>query len=177
MVDFSTKDPFIQVHDAIWAALEADNSVNDFPSLVAVGNRIKYTGADRSPEKRQHAAADFPDVRLKPRGGPYFSPGRGASSRTTFLVKRWSLEIATGDQRVDGDERLFAIQWAALQAIVDADNLGLDFVQNVSFVDEAQDVEGVEQIDGDVRLNQWAVVLVIEVVMNIDTETWLRRTT
>jgi hypothetical protein len=106
-------DPFTLVHDALWAALEANS---DFTDAVPEQNRIKFSGNDRSPVKDRITSADTPDVRIVMQSLAARETGvsNGEFDRVRFLI-----ELATGDQRLDA--RAFPIVWAIRQAIYSAD--------------------------------------------------------
>jgi len=107
-------DPYTLVHDALWAALEAHS---DFTNLVPVGNRIKFSGDDRSPIKDRITSADTPDVRIAMRS--LTCRDTGASGPSEMDRVQFNVELATGDQRLDA--RAFPIVWAIRQAIFNAD--------------------------------------------------------
>jgi len=119
----TSNDPFSQVDRALWDLLEAHEGFTD---RVRSGNRIKFSGGgSRSPMKDQVSEADLPEVRLIPTGG---TPTLEIDSHTCQVVRRWEIQIATGDQRVDeaGDltgtdkaygASLLPVEWEILRAM------------------------------------------------------------
>lgn len=107
-------DPYTLVYNTLWAALEGHS---DFTDLVPIKNRIRFTGDDRSPIKAKLASADTPDVRIVMQ--QVVMRETGASGGTEADRVRFTVELATGDQRLDA--RAFPITWAIRQAIYGAD--------------------------------------------------------
>lgn len=104
-----TKDPFTLVYDALWELLEAHEGFTD---LVRLRNRVKFSGADRSPIKETISPADVPEVRLVCVGGtPHIQRTSGSSSCT----KVFEVQLASGDQRYD--ESLFPVEWEIYKAL------------------------------------------------------------
>jgi len=103
-------DPITQVYNALWALLETHTP---FTQLVALKNRIKYTGINRDPEKEQVLTEDLPEVRIVPTDT---TPHLQATSSTTKILKKFRIEVASGDQRVDAG--LFAIEWEIYRALL-----------------------------------------------------------
>ena len=102
-------DPFTQVHNALFGLL---TSWTNFSNAVVEGNRITFTGDDRDPIKDQVSEADLPECRLVPVGG---EPAVQRTSSTTTIKRRWVIELATGDQRVDF--RLLPLEWEIFRAL------------------------------------------------------------
>ena len=103
------RDPIIQVHDALWALLEAHAPL---ASMVKVKNRVKLSGSNRDPLKAEISDADLPELRITPSSS---KPHLQRTSNGSSLVKRFRVEVATGDQRVDAG--LFALEWEIYRAL------------------------------------------------------------
>lgn len=101
-------DPLSLVYDALWDILEAHKP---FTRLIKPGNRIKYSGR-RDPEKDGSGDSDYPKVRILPVGGETHLERTSSSG---FLSKRFQIQVATGDRRVD--ERLFPVEWEIIRAM------------------------------------------------------------
>ena len=106
-------DPFTLVHNALWALLEAHQG---FVNLVPANNRIKFTGDLRAPIKDQISTADLPEVRIVPTGGEAHLK---RTSNSSSVLKRWEIQVSTGDQRVDYTKGVFAVEWEILIALQD----------------------------------------------------------
>jgi len=102
-------DPFTLVYEALRGILEGNA---DFARVVKKNNRMFYVGPSRRPEKDVPQDSDRPEVRLAPSGG---EAHLGATSSSSKIVKRFRIEVATGDMRVD--ERLFPVQWSIYRAM------------------------------------------------------------
>lgn len=111
------QNPFTQVYNALWTMLEAHTGFTD---LVRIGNRIKFTGTRTDPNKPEIMTADLPEVRLIPIGT---SPHIQRTSNSGSVVKRFEIQLATGQIRLDqeGSEgigaSLFPIEWEILRAM------------------------------------------------------------
>ena len=104
-------DPYTAVVDGLWALLE---SKDYFTDLVAVSNRIKFTGSDRSPIKREVGEGDLIEVRVLPVScTPH--PERTSNGETEDVT--FEIQVSTGDQRIDAG--VFPIHWAIKRALVD----------------------------------------------------------
>lgn len=106
-----SSDPFSLVYRALWSMLESHTG---FTGLVRTGNRIKFSGAGRDPMKSEILSADLPEVRIVPAGGP---PMLMRTSSSGSVVKRFQIQIATGEQRTDQTESLFAVEWEIIKAM------------------------------------------------------------
>lgn len=105
----SELDPFTIVHRALWDLVEADEG---FTELVAVGNRIKFTGLDRSPKKDKIAEADLPEVMLVSES---WGGNLHATSSHSLLTRQYTFIISTGDYRIC--EKLYPVEFAILRAL------------------------------------------------------------
>lgn len=105
------KDPFTQVHDAIWDILEANSA---FTSLVSAGNRIKFSDTSnvKDPIKDSVLAADLPEVRVICEAIRHHLQ---ATSSTTFAVAVWSIQVSSGDLRFQA--ALFPVMWQIYRAM------------------------------------------------------------
>ena len=89
------KDPMSKVYDALWTMLENHSG---FAGKVKIGNRIKYSGENRDPEKQEILDGDLPEVRIIPVSG---DPHLQRTSNSSSFIKMFELQITTGDPRVD----------------------------------------------------------------------------
>jgi hypothetical protein len=101
-------DPITQVHDALWSLLEAHTPFTD---TVRNSNRIKFTGASRSPDKDTHSSGDYPEVRIIPVGS---SPHIQRTSSSSTLVKSFAIQVSSGDQRAN---ILYDLEWEIYRAM------------------------------------------------------------
>lgn len=105
-------DPLSMVYSALWSLLE---DTGDFSARVKDANRVKYIGKlDRLPEKDEVLTADLPEVRIVATGG---IPHQRRTSNSSFLLKRFAIQISTGDRRLDAE--LFPVEWAVYKALAD----------------------------------------------------------
>lgn len=103
---------FWEVHDKLWDLLEAKTTFTD---LVPVGNRIKFTGSKRMPEKEMASIADTPEVKVWCAG--VTSIDRRASNSTTMQIQ-WEVLVHSGQQSF---EQFFNVQWAVWAALMNWD--------------------------------------------------------
>ena len=96
-------DPLSKVYNTLWSALESNA---EFTSLVAAGNRIKFSGTDTSPIKDNMITEDFPEVRIIPIST---TPHSNRSSNSSSLVKQFAVQMLSGDQRVTANH--FPLEW------------------------------------------------------------------
>lgn len=153
-------DPFTQVYRKLWETLLAEPEVK---RRVRPGNRIDYATDDRDPEGSRGGLTDaFPEMRIKPTGGPFKLFG---SNTHSFAIKTFNIEIETGDMRVHRE--MFPLEWAIFKALskTQDSNLGLPFVMNVTY-ESVNDLDTAP--DGRV-LNQWATLIAVTVEMVFDT--------
>ena len=164
----ATTNPLTQVYEAFWTLLEANSG---FTSLVSVGNRIKYTGEGRNPEKRGAQASDYPRVRIRESAGKVTL---SKSSNSTFYVKQYEIQVATGDQEytsmhdvefqilramADWYDTMSALQWT-----VDSSY----FAKNCHLLDTRQMLDNKEQNQ---NIRGWSTVWACTVDMWFNTET------
>lgn len=107
----SDLDPITQVHNAIWELLLAHPP---FADAVKEGNRILFTGTSRGPIKDEVSTADLPEVRLVPAGA---ATQLQRTSNGSSLVKRFAIQVRTGEQRVDAG--LYPLEWEIYRALAD----------------------------------------------------------
>lgn len=135
-------DPYTQVYDAIWDTLE---SSVDFTNLVRVGNRIKFAGDSRAPDKEHVMDADFPEVRVVTSGDV---PHPLRTSSHSSVQKTFAIQIVTGDRLLDA--RIFPVQWAVHRALTNWPNtLGALTWNGEKYVTSFQFTEGVSNVDDD----------------------------
>lgn len=96
-------DPLSTLYDALWTMLEAHSGFTD---LVRIGNRVKFAGEMRDPEKSMVLSADRPTVGILAEGG---LPHLEATSNASFLTARFQIIVITGDLRLD--EELYPVTW------------------------------------------------------------------
>ena len=151
------RDPFSQVHDALWDALD---NFKPFTDLVREGNRVKLNTRDANPVKQTRSTVDAPEVRIEASG---LVVNLFATSTSSFIDQLYSIEIQTDDLRMNN--KLFPVQWAIIRAIAQLDlNLGLSFVSKVII----GDYELGENDDG---AKGWQAVISVEVDMIFNRET------
>ncbi len=110
------KDPFTQVHDAIWDILEASS---EFTAAVPVGNRIKFSGTNvKDPIKDSVLDSDLPEVRLTME---QLRPHLQRTSSTSTAVTAWSFQISSGDLRFEAS--LFPLSWIIYKAMSNWDGV------------------------------------------------------
>jgi hypothetical protein len=160
-------NPFTQVYDGLWTLLETS------PAFAALepGNKIKYTGDDRSPEKRGAMFGDYLEVRIRE------SIGRvelHPSSSGVHYRKRYKIQIATGDQRLAD---MHDIEYQMLRAMADWPTVmdAIKWDENDTKIVRAFDVLETEQSLDNKELNQnirgWTTVWNIELLLYFATET------
>lgn len=103
-------DPMSMVYDALWELAEAWTPLT---SLVKVGNRIKFSGDNRDPVKRQVSDADLPELVL---GCTAFSPHMLRTSCGSSMDVTFEWMISAGDQRLDA--ALFPVVWELHRAMI-----------------------------------------------------------
>jgi hypothetical protein len=107
----SASNPLTAVYNALWTLLEQHRG---FTALVRPGNRIKFAGARRDPMKAEICEGDLPEVRLTCTGG---SAQIQRTSSSGSITKRFEVQIATGDQRLEYDAGVLAVEWEVLKAM------------------------------------------------------------
>lgn len=105
----TARDPLSMVFLATWDLLEAHKPFTD---LVKPRNRIKLLGDNRDPDKEQISTEDLPEVRIIPAGG---TPHLQHTSTGSSWLKRWNIQVSTGDMRVD--HLLFPVAWETYRAM------------------------------------------------------------
>lgn len=160
-------DPFTQVYNAIWTELLAEPFI---AAQVAAGNRIKFAGIttnSRSPDKDNVASKDFPELRIVPTEG---TPKLHASSNSANVSQRYSVQICSGDQRLD--QVYFPLKWAVVRALSKWIKSGralreltwnaATFVRDVQL---EQMPDGVREADANRGIFQWSTAAAIRVDM------------
>ncbi len=135
-----------------------------FTAGVAAGNRVKFTSADRAPAKDEVSSADLPEVRLVPTVG---TPHTERTSNSSSVVKRWEVQVSTGDQRLD--VAAFPLEWEVLRAmhdwrtrLVTLEWAGKKYVKRCQCVESSV---GVSNSDLDRGIRGWSTIMVLEVEM------------
>jgi len=155
----ATDNPFIEVYDKLWELLE---SVADFTSLVKVGNRIKLSASKSDPFKDAVQDSDFPEVQILPGGG---KSNLFATSSTHFVDQVYFLRSVTGELNAI---TIFGLKWAMIKALAKTeDNLGLDYIQNITISDAQDNIEVGEENRG--RLG-WRGMIAINVEMKFSKD-------
>lgn len=155
-------DPFSQVHDALWALLEGSD---DFCAMVQPGNRCKFNTANRDPVKAEAVSADFPEVRIIPVST---TPHYHHTSSSSSFVKKWKIEVSTGDQRTN--LYLFPLEWvihkALCQWVTALTSLKWNDTPYVKTVRTTTVGDGVASIDLERGITGWASL------WECETELW-----
>ena len=161
----ASTNPFVMIHEALWSLLEANS---DFTSLVKPGNRIKFTNDNvRDPEK-VGLTGSYPKVRIETQGGAsrFYRTSNGTS-----IVKRYVIQVASGDKRLS---KCLDVEWAIFRALADwiTTMEALTWGGN-SFVKRC-DPLGIEETLDNQALNQgargWSAVWAGEIEMWFSTE-------
>ena len=161
-----TTDPFTLVHNKLWDMLEAHSGFTD---LVKPGNRIKFSGDARDPLKRQVSSDDLPEVRLVAAGG---TPHLQMASNATTVLKRFEVQIATGDKRYDAV--MFPLGWAVVRAMspwltalrAEIQWNGKTFVTLLEVTSVSEGTHDAERKRG---IDAWTAVVAIDVTMVFTT--------
>ncbi len=107
-------DPFSEVEDALWHVVEG---FGDFADIVSVGNRVKFSGYDASPELDSMMSADCPSVMLIA-SGMTNDPRRSSDSK--FMEQSYDFVVETDDKRMRGDpdyaRGINQLKWAMVLA-------------------------------------------------------------
>jgi len=120
-------DPYTQVYNALWDLLEAQTGLT---KKVRFGNRIKLTGDNPQPYRREALNADFPELVIEPVSG-----GEITYSSTAIMIgQNFTIGIASGDLRLQ--KQAFPLKWEIIKALYKTrGNLDLDFVTQVRLRD------------------------------------------
>lgn len=158
-------DPFTMVTQAIWQALEQDP---DISSGVRPGNRIKRLETGEATQvmtpKEEIISGDLPELDIVPAGGSVKFP---ASAGAFTVTQDFEIVINVEDARLD--LRYYPLWWAIIRAMMKHGgcNLGLDFVERVSFgsyTNEESNDALLRGIDG------WSALLTATVVMRFNVK-------
>lgn len=160
------RDPYSLVYDEVWRMLEASP---EFCRLVPVRNRVKFSGDNADPIKREVLSADLPEVRVMARVGDDRPQG---SSSSVFKQINYEIQISTGDQRFDS--RVFPLVWvidiAATQWCAAARWRELAWHEHAFVIHAIQRGQfafsTTEQIDQLRNVVGWSTVKTIEVAMS-----------
>jgi len=102
-------DPITKIHGGIWSMLEASS---EFKAVVRTGNRIKYVGGTRDPEKGSMLVKDLPQVAVYRLG---IKPRPENTSNSSRLITLWSVEVSTGTRK---DETVAQLDWIVYCALL-----------------------------------------------------------
>lgn len=156
-------NPFTLVQTQLWSLVEA------FPpwaDSVRMGNRIKFTGNARDPEKENRRTADTPEVSLFPSGG---TTNLHSNSSQSEITKEYVFTAVTGDKRVNwthDDLHFYMLQaisrWKSTGGLSSLVWKGATFVEdaNVSTI-----TEGITDEQLNKNLAGWASTITIVVRM------------
>ena len=126
-------DPFTQVHNAIWTALETEATL---ATLVVAGNRIKFNKTtETDPRKENVQDGDLPELILVPAGDNITLYETTTGAR---ILQKYTLMLTTGSLRANGI--LFPVKWAVIKALLTSSIalLSKTFVRNL-IVEETDD--------------------------------------
>lgn len=125
--DFKVKDPFTQVYEMLWEALESHKGFTD---EVKIANRIRFDKEAEDPMREKILDNDVPEVMVGDSSGENFNiTPNPASSLQGQLV--FDVRISTGTML---GEPLRRVKFHILVALTKAgtDIFGLSFVHNVN---------------------------------------------
>ena len=94
-------NPFQIVYDSLWEMMEEDPRFS-----VKEGNKIRFNDNNREPYKTAHSTDDYPEVMLLPESG---IGNISSTSSTSFLSKKYTWVVSTGDFRYD---QISDLEWA-----------------------------------------------------------------
>lgn len=101
-------NPLTPVYKALWTILEAGD---DFPDLVAVGNRLKNVDGHGTPLKHGAQAADFPAVYIELVSGLFVNDWTNSGAH---VKKKFNIKAVTGNMQVDD---VLYLEWAIFDAM------------------------------------------------------------
>jgi hypothetical protein len=162
MTPTTQTDPFSATLQALWGLLLADKG---FAALCRPGNQVRFDDAqDRQPLKPQTQAADLPEVIIMPGAG---TSTAGVTSSSHRIVKNWTIQIDTGDQRFA--QILAPLQFRVFAVLANSVDVlpGCDFVKKLRLMTD-QDIL--------VTGNEQQVPRGWRLVAGVMTELWLPRT-
>lgn len=153
-------NPLVQVYDSIVDLLRSRERLR---GMVRVGNVLRLTGDDRSPFKEETLSADYPELRVITTDA---TPHLQRTSNSTTIVKRYEVQVSTGDQRV---ELLLAIEWEIHRALSSwSTGLGELTWMDKQFVKLARPTQvqdGVSNVDLNRGVTGWSSIWTYEVEM------------
>jgi hypothetical protein len=160
----SADNPLKQIYNAIWSLLEARSELTD---LVLIGDRIKYIGSSRAPEKNEVLSTDFPEIRVIP---VQSKPHLDQDSTSSGWIVVWQVQIASGDQRL---QTVLDVEWEVYRAMQTWRTHVMPLTwKGKEFVHLARPIETVWELDNK-RLNRgirgWSAVWAGETHMNFTT--------
>ncbi|MBI5724601.1 MAG: hypothetical protein HZA50_11620 [Planctomycetes bacterium] len=157
-----TDDPFTQVLDGIWDALEAWPA---FTSQVRLANRLKLPENAEDPYKPTVGNSDLPEMVIEPAGG---STRLSFSSSNFQTVQNYALQIATGKL---SPRKFLAVKWAVICALAQANKqtnpFGLKFVHDIGIVDES---EVLDNQDSGRTETGWSGRITIQATLNFSRD-------
>ena len=101
-------DPFTMTHEALLDVLFKHDLL---AAEIRSGNRVSFLNK-RHAFKEEVQAGDLPELRLVPTGG---TPHIFRTSNSSSCVRRWEIQVSTGDQRVN--VKLLPIEWYVFEAM------------------------------------------------------------
>lgn len=153
-------NPLVQVYGALVDLLRSRERLR---GMVRVGNVLRLTGDDRSPFKEETLSADYPELRVITTDA---TPHLQRTSNSTTIVKRYEVQISTGDQRV---ELLLAIEWEIHRALSSWSTKlsGLTWMDKkfVKLARPTQVQDGVSNVDLNRGVTGWSSIWTYEVEM------------
>lgn len=156
---FVEQDPFSQIENALWSALEKHKGFTD---LVKVGNRLKM---DRGfPNKPEAMVADMPEVRIEP--APSLEQYNITPNPRSSMggVVPFALQVTTQDMRPS--KMAYPVKWQIIKALTRA-GVNLD---DLPFVIDVN-INGVADSNIDQEANRgtrgWRTLYLIAVRISI----------
>ncbi len=154
------QNPLIQTYDSMVDLLRSRESLR---GMVRLGNVLRLTGDDRMPFKEETLTSDYPELRIITTDTV---PHLQRTSNSTSIVKRYEVQVSTGDQRV---ELLLAIEWEVHRALSSwaATLLALTW-SDKTFVKVARPTQvqdGVSNVDLNRGVTGWSSIWTYEVEM------------
>lgn len=160
------RDPYSMVYDSLWDMLEARTQIT---SRVRSGNRVKYSGDNRAPDKDKMLTGDLPEIRISVTKTDVHM---NHTSNSTSVMKAYEVQVLCGDQRLDKDH--LPLEFELLRAFATAHNrLTALKWHNISFVKSVkpitvQDVK-FNSVDGNSSVRGWIGLWAVEVTMFFGT--------
>lgn len=164
MADITT-DPTTACYSALWGCLVARS---DFADNVPAGNRIRYDGDARDPEKQAKLTAAHPECTIALQSGV---PHLDKTSNSTELIDTYMVRLRSGDKRMDlTDIGMAPLRWSIIRGVHQWKtvlaaltwNGGGRFVVDVKLISTTDAIDRDYSADG---TEGWTTVIVAEVRM------------